>query len=145
MAEIRALGLNQQEPKQKTDMKTTAINPHSPGGPPPDGIIWTSADDQVRIRRRVSSAGRWPQHGYPIITLDVKPQEGTRIRFIEGGERVDLCLTHAEQLALAAALNTADPSVQYGLPARVPSKPPQRKAHYDRLNARRWAKKRHKE
>ncbi len=106
-----------------------------------DRILWQSRDAAVIVRRRVHTAMRWPPHKAPIITLDVLPREGTRIRPLPNG-RVDLCLEHEAQVALITALNEADPTVRYGIPAHVPTKPLERKQRYERLNASRWAKKR---
>ena len=110
-----------------------------------DAILWESADSLIRIRRRVSSAGRWPQHSAPIVTLDVLPRRGTRVRFIQSeseSDRVDICLEHAAAQALILALRDADPSVPYSTPESVPGKPVERKLKWDRINAERWAKRR---
>ena len=103
-----------------------------------DEILWASADDQIRVRRRIHSAGRWPQHGYPVITLDVLPKDGTRVRRIGVTGRIDILLEHAAAVALLIALNSADPSVKYGVPPTVPAKPADRKARYAALNSARW-------
>lgn len=112
-----------------------------------DRVLWASDDGLVQVQQRVETAGRWPQHLMPIVTLLVKPTEGTRVRWVTGDDgvrRLDICLKHVEQVEYLKALNLVDPKVNYAIPQSVPSKPAARKAHFDALNAERWAAKRRK-
>jgi hypothetical protein len=112
-----------------------------------DRVLWASDDGLVQVQQRVQTAGRWPQHPMPIVTLLVKPTEGTRVRWVTGDDgvrRLDICLKHVEQVEYLKALNLVDPKVNYAIPHSVPSKPAARKAHFDALNAERWAAKRRK-
>jgi len=106
-----------------------------------DRILWRSEDGIVMVRRRVRTAMRWPQHSWPIITLDVLPGEKTRVRPLKNG-RIDICLEHEAQVALLKAVNEIETEIQYGLPSHVPKKPLERKRRFDRLNAERWEQKR---
>ncbi len=113
-------------------MKTT-INSEAPG----DRVNYRSPDGLVTIVTKVASAKRWPQHDYPIVCLQLRPQQGSRVQEIEGGSgALDVLLNHEEVARHIRALSEADPKAGYRVP-HIPLKSADRKARWDAINRKR--------
>jgi hypothetical protein len=102
-----------------------------------DRLNYKSKDGLITIKTKVASAKRWPQHDYPIVCIQLRPQPGTRVqRLDDGSEGIDVLMTHEEVAHHIRALNEADPKAGYRVP-HVPTKPWDRKALWDEINRKR--------
>ena len=107
---------------------------------PADKICWRSEDGLVTVAQKVSSAGRFPPHGYPVIVLECIAKEGQRIRRLPNGG-LEIMLNHLEIEQYLQAIAAADSKVRYEVVQRVPTKDPARKAYWDGINAARHQRK----
>lgn len=90
---------------------------------------YASADGLVVIRK-TKHARRWPRHDYPVVTLTLTPQPGTRVLALDGG-RVEFMPRFSEIFALILQMGIK-------LAEEVPAdKPEDRRLRFARLNARR--------
>jgi hypothetical protein len=124
--------------KSKTDI-TSADRIQKPAT---DRVNYVSPDGQVEVVTKVESAKRYPQHGYPVVCLKLRPREGTRIQQLDdcsGG--VEVLFRHAEIAEHLRALNAADPKTKYEVPPTL-GKPAERKARWDAINRKRWQERR---
>jgi hypothetical protein len=125
------------------NQNTTTINGHSPKTSSrqkvtTERINYRSEDGLVEI---VTTLGqKFPQHKYQIVCLRLRPEEGTRVKRLDGSGGLDICFTHREVAEFLGALNTVDGKANYRWNS-VPEKPLARKLYWRRVNARRWGAK----
>lgn len=105
--------------------------------PATDRVNYRSSDGLVEVRTKVSKAKRFPQRGYPVVCLHLRPKPGSRVQLLtDGSAGIDVLFNHRELTEMLAALNQADPKSQYTW-REIPGKPVERKAYWDSLNRRR--------
>jgi len=110
---------------------------------PIDKPYHVSSDQLVGLTLRVSSANRWPRHKQPILCLLLKMQKGTRVQPCRDSEwDVDACLNYEDIQEFLRGLREVDPDYQRTIAGLTRIKDPDRKAHWDSINARRndWRK-----
>jgi hypothetical protein len=102
-----------------------------------DHVNYRSADGLVEVRTKVSTANRFPKHGYPVVCLHLHPEPGCRVQPLDDGSGgCDVLFSHAELIELLTALNAADSKCKYTW-QDIAGKPPERKAYWDGVNQRR--------
>ena len=104
-----------------------------------DCVNYRSADGAVEIITKVTTARRYPQHGYPIVCIRLRPKNGTRIQKLDDTDGVEILFSHLEVIQHLMALNAADDKSKYTW-VPIPEKPAERKAYWDKVNQERREK-----
>jgi hypothetical protein len=104
-----------------------------------DHVNYRSPDGAVEVLTKVTTAHRFPPHGYPIVCIRLHPQAGTRIQKLEDAEGLEVLLSHKEVVQHLKALNAADGKSRYTW-VEVPEKPAERKAYWEKVNRERQRK-----
>ncbi len=95
--------------------------------------VYNCPAKQVFVINKWEGLKRYPRHDYECVLLVLKPREGTRVRVLPTGT-VEFMPSWDEVKALVTAM---DPEAGRRLPATLKNKPVERKARFDKFNARR--------
>ncbi len=144
--------------KQPTTNQTPTVAASAAGTPPPtkpestydqntasaviptDKICYESHDGQFRIEQLVQKTAKYPPSLYPVIVLQLFPEDHTRIRRLEGGG-IEAMLTGLEIEQFVDAYDEAARASGKGkifdILQRVPEKTKQHKQRWRKWNEER--------
>jgi hypothetical protein len=124
---------------------------------PTDKTCYVSEDGQLRIEQMVEKSAKYPPSLYPVIVLQLFPEDHTRIRRLEGGG-IEAMLTGLEIEQFVDAYDEAARASGKGkifeILQRVPEKTKQHKDKWRKFNEERlgirkptgrwwWGKRKH--
>jgi hypothetical protein len=120
------------EPTYDQDTSTAVI--------PTDKVCYESDDGQFRVEQKVQSTAKYPPSLYPVIVLQLFPEDHTRIRRLEGGG-IEAMLTGLEIEQFVDAYDEAARASGKGkifdILQRVPEKTKQHKQRWRKWNEER--------
>ena len=119
-----------------TPPQTTPASPQPPG----NVLSFSSDDGLVQIRVKTSGMRRWPNHDYPCVIMELRPEYASRVaRLQDGSGGVEVMLRHSEIRAVIDAFNAAAGRTIYSA-AEIKDKPMERRARWVAINHARHAR-----
>ena len=95
--------------------------------------IYQCPDALVTVIKKIKGLQRYPKHGYACLLYLLRPTKGTRVCTARDG-RIEYMPSFDELRAMLIAI---EPNLAKAIPSTIRNKPPQRKKHFDALNAAR--------